>query len=136
MSKHFQIIFFCLNNLFLILSINVHFNSGPKWLKKSLQFLYIFSLHRYLYKYLDFFSSYLAGENDWWAEDDSDFDINSEDSEEEEDNRLCNTVMLMGPSGVGKTTTVYALAQEIGFKVSVLNFILICIPSIKLTATI
>ena len=98
--------------------------------------LYIFSLHRYLYKYLDFFSSYLAGENDWWAEDDSDFDINSEDSEEEEDNRLCNTVMLMGPSGVGKTTTVYALAQEIGFKVSVLNFILICIPSIKLTATI
>lgn len=32
---------------------------------------------------------------------------------------LCNTVLIIGPSGVGKTAAVYACAQELGFKVSV-----------------
>ncbi|XP_052071004.1 ATPase family AAA domain-containing protein 5-like isoform X2 [Mytilus californianus] len=59
-------------------------------------------------------------EDDWWADDDSDFNVDSEGSEEEED-KLCNTVMLMGPTGIGKSTTVYALAQEIGFKVFEVN---------------
>lgn len=31
---------------------------------------------------------------------------------------LCNTMFLSGPSGIGKTAAVYALAQELGFKVS------------------
>ncbi|CAG2239315.1 unnamed protein product [Mytilus edulis] len=59
-------------------------------------------------------------EDDWWADDDSDFNVDSEGTEDEED-KLCNTVMLMGPTGVGKSTTVYALAQEIGFKVFEVN---------------
>ena len=53
--------------------------------------------------------------NEWWADDASDFDMSSDDSEDEDS--LCNTVMLTGPSGVGKTASVYALAQELGFKV-------------------
>ena len=47
-----------------------------------------------------------------WS-DDSDFT----DSEEEDD-RLCNTMLVTGPHGVGKTASVYALAQEMGYKVS------------------
>ncbi|KAM4584652.1 ATPase family AAA domain-containing protein 5b isoform 2-T2 [Odontesthes bonariensis] len=34
---------------------------------------------------------------------------------------LCNTVLITGPSGVGKTATVYACAQELGFKVFEVN---------------
>lgn len=30
---------------------------------------------------------------------------------------LCNTMLLTGPPGVGKTASVYACAQELGFKV-------------------
>lgn len=36
----------------------------------------------------------------------------------DEENRLCNTVLITGPTGVGKTAAVYACAQELGFKVS------------------
>lgn len=36
---------------------------------------------------------------------------------EEED--LCSTMLITGPPGVGKTASVYACAQELGFKVSV-----------------
>lgn len=32
---------------------------------------------------------------------------------------LCNTVLITGPTGVGKTAAVYACAQELGFKVRV-----------------
>ena len=39
-------------------------------------------------------------------------------SDDEEENRLCNTVLITGPTGVGKTAAVYACAQELGFKVS------------------
>lgn len=55
-------------------------------------------------------------EEEWWTDDASDFDMDSDSDEEE---RLCNTAMLTGPLGVGKTATVYALAQELGFKVCI-----------------
>ena len=59
--------------------------------------------------------------DDWWTSDESDFDLsNSEDSsEDEDDSYLCNTMLLTGPHGVGKTSTVYALAQELGYKVCI-----------------
>ena len=38
-------------------------------------------------------------------------------SDDEEETRLCNTVLITGPTGVGKTAAVYACAQELGFKV-------------------
>ena len=59
---------------------------------------------------------------DIWGEDDSDFDLNScssdsDLSEYEDNDRLCNTMLLVGPHGVGKTATVSALATELGYKV-------------------
>lgn len=32
---------------------------------------------------------------------------------------LCNTMLITGPTGVGKTASVYACAQELGFKVQI-----------------
>lgn len=46
---------------------------------------------------------------------DSDWDCGEEDSQDGED--MCNTVLITGPTGVGKTAAVYACAQELGFKV-------------------
>ncbi|XP_067859953.1 ATPase family AAA domain-containing protein 5 isoform X2 [Heptranchias perlo] len=51
------------------------------------------------------------------AWDNSDF--NMESSEDED--FLCNTVLITGPPGVGKTAAVYACAQELGFKVFEVN---------------
>uniref|UniRef100_A0A8B9Y420 ATPase family AAA domain containing 5 n=1 Tax=Bos mutus grunniens TaxID=30521 RepID=A0A8B9Y420_BOSMU len=34
---------------------------------------------------------------------------------------LCNTVLITGPTGVGKTAAVYACAQELGFKIFEVN---------------
>lgn len=34
---------------------------------------------------------------------------------------LCNTMLITGPPGVGKTAAVYACAQELGFKVFEVN---------------
>lgn len=51
---------------------------------------------------------------------DSDWDCGEEDSPNAED-RLCNTVLITGPTGVGKTAAVYACAQELGFKVFEVN---------------
>ncbi|XP_075417484.1 ATPase family AAA domain-containing protein 5 isoform X2 [Tenrec ecaudatus] len=42
-------------------------------------------------------------------------------SSDEEESRLCNTVLLTGPPGVGKTASVYACAQELGFKIFEVN---------------
>ncbi|KAM8945735.1 ATPase family AAA domain-containing protein 5 [Pelodytes ibericus] len=53
--------------------------------------------------------------NDTW--DQNDF-IDSSDSDEES---LCNTVLITGPPGVGKTAAVYACAHELGFKVFEVN---------------
>ncbi|KAK3608231.1 hypothetical protein CHS0354_007245 [Potamilus streckersoni] len=52
--------------------------------------------------------------------DDSDFDFDSDDSEGEDDS-LCNTMLITGPHGIGKTASVYALAHELGFKVFEVN---------------
>lgn len=47
---------------------------------------------------------------------DSDWDCGEDDSQDGED-MLCNTMLITGPTGVGKTAAVYACAQELGFKV-------------------
>ncbi|XP_051988543.1 ATPase family AAA domain-containing protein 5 [Xyrauchen texanus] len=40
---------------------------------------------------------------------------------EDMEDLLCNTLLIMGPTGVGKTAAVYACAQELGFKVFEVN---------------
>ncbi|XP_035156755.1 ATPase family AAA domain-containing protein 5 isoform X2 [Callithrix jacchus] len=42
-------------------------------------------------------------------------------SDDEEESRLCSTVLISGPTGVGKTAAVYACAQELGFKIFEVN---------------
>lgn len=51
---------------------------------------------------------------------DSEWDCGEEDHPDAED-ALCNTVLITGPTGVGKTAAVYACAQELGFKVFEVN---------------
>ncbi|KAM6297570.1 ATPase family AAA domain-containing protein 5 [Aegotheles albertisi] len=51
--------------------------------------------------------------------DNLDFKDNKSDIEEE--TSLCNTVLITGPPGVGKTAAVYACAQELGFKIFEVN---------------
>ncbi|XP_065503993.1 ATPase family AAA domain-containing protein 5 [Caloenas nicobarica] len=51
--------------------------------------------------------------------DSLDFKDNKSDVEEE--SSLCNTVLITGPPGVGKTAAVYACAQELGFKIFEVN---------------
>ncbi|XP_034395396.1 ATPase family AAA domain-containing protein 5 isoform X2 [Cyclopterus lumpus] len=53
-------------------------------------------------------------------EEDSDWDCGEEDSQDGED-MLCNTMLITGPTGIGKTAAVYACAQELGFKVFEVN---------------
>ncbi|MGH0148776.1 UNVERIFIED_CONTAM: hypothetical protein FKN15_014335 [Acipenser sinensis] len=53
------------------------------------------------------------------AWDDDDF--KDDQSEDELEDLLCNTVLITGPPGVGKTAAVYACAQELGFKVFEVN---------------
>ncbi|XP_028842531.1 ATPase family AAA domain-containing protein 5 isoform X2 [Denticeps clupeoides] len=40
---------------------------------------------------------------------------------EEMEDLLCNTLLITGPTGIGKTATVYACAHELGFKVFEVN---------------
>ncbi|KAM8846012.1 ATPase family AAA domain-containing protein 5 [Spinachia spinachia] len=54
------------------------------------------------------------------ASNDSDWDGMDEDSQDGED-MLCNTMLITGPTGIGKTAAVYACAQELGFKVFEVN---------------
>ncbi|KAM7333924.1 hypothetical protein ACRRTK_007244 [Alexandromys fortis] len=54
------------------------------------------------------------GKQDSW---DTDFKGSSDD----EECHLCNTVLITGPTGVGKTAAVYACAQELGFKIFEVN---------------
>ncbi|GAB1606977.1 hypothetical protein Ahia01_000980400, partial [Argonauta hians] len=53
-----------------------------------------------------------------WKDDDSDFAVSPSDSEEDS---LCNTKLLTGPPGAGKTAAVYALAAELGYQVFEMN---------------
>ncbi|XP_004454937.1 ATPase family AAA domain-containing protein 5 [Dasypus novemcinctus] len=62
----------------------------------------------------------LKGKRDEKQEDLSD-SIDFKGSSDEEENRLCNTVLITGPTGVGKTAAVYACAQELGFKIFEVN---------------
>ncbi|XP_074119730.1 ATPase family AAA domain-containing protein 5 isoform X2 [Sminthopsis crassicaudata] len=55
-------------------------------------------------------------------EQDLSFSMDFKDtSDDEEENSLCNTVLITGPPGVGKTAAVYACAQELGFKIFEVN---------------
>ncbi|CAH2277691.1 ATPase family AAA domain-containing 5 [Pelobates cultripes] len=54
--------------------------------------------------------------NDTWGQ--SDF---TDNSDSDDDESLCNTMLICGPPGVGKTAAVYACAQELGFKVFEVN---------------
>ncbi|XP_054077871.1 ATPase family AAA domain-containing protein 5 isoform X2 [Rissa tridactyla] len=49
------------------------------------------------------------------------FDFKDNKSDMEEETSLCNTVLITGPPGVGKTAAVYACAQELGFKIFEVN---------------
>nr|XP_019939908.1 PREDICTED: ATPase family AAA domain-containing protein 5-like isoform X2 [Paralichthys olivaceus] len=42
-------------------------------------------------------------------------------AEDDREDPLCNTMLVTGPPGVGKTASVYACAQELGFKVFEVN---------------
>ncbi|AWP05813.1 putative ATPase family AAA domain-containing protein 5 isoform 2 [Scophthalmus maximus] len=42
-------------------------------------------------------------------------------AEDDREDPLCNTTLITGPPGVGKTAAVYACAQELGFKVFEVN---------------
>ncbi|XP_039108055.1 ATPase family AAA domain-containing protein 5 isoform X2 [Hyaena hyaena] len=62
----------------------------------------------------------LKGKKDEKLEDLSD-SIDYKGSSDDEENCLCNTVLITGPTGVGKTAAVYACAQELGFKIFEVN---------------
>ncbi|XP_041735105.2 ATPase family AAA domain-containing protein 5 [Coregonus clupeaformis] len=55
-------------------------------------------------------------------EDDSNDSWDTEDGDSQEgEDFMCNTLLITGPTGVGKTAAVYACAQELGFKVFEVN---------------
>ena len=60
----------------------------------------------------------------WYDDDDSDDFYSSDDSGSEncfDEENVCNTMLLTGLSGCGKTAAVYACAEELGFKVILLT---------------
>ncbi|XP_078490767.1 uncharacterized protein LOC100176493 [Ciona intestinalis] len=52
--------------------------------------------------------------------DDEDFQL-SADEDWEEDNTLCNSYLITGPAGCGKTSALHVCAQQAGFKILELN---------------
>uniref|UniRef100_A0A8D1I6N0 ATPase family AAA domain-containing protein 5 n=1 Tax=Sus scrofa TaxID=9823 RepID=A0A8D1I6N0_PIG len=63
----------------------------------------------------------LKGKRDEKQEDPLDSIDFKGSSDDEEETRLCNTVLITGPTGMGKTAAVYACAQELGFKIFEVN---------------
>ncbi|XP_044278020.1 ATPase family AAA domain-containing protein 5 isoform X2 [Varanus komodoensis] len=64
----------------------------------------------------------LTGEKSSSQQEFSDsLDFKDDKSDSEEEAVLCNTMLLVGPPGIGKTAAVYACAQELGFKVFEVN---------------
>ncbi|XP_029413767.1 ATPase family AAA domain-containing protein 5 isoform X2 [Nannospalax galili] len=63
----------------------------------------------------------LKGKRDEKQEDLSDTIDFKGSSDDEGESHLCNTVLITGPTGVGKTAAVYACAQELGFKIFEVN---------------
>eukprot|EP00063_Salmo_salar_P011472 XP_013986307.1 PREDICTED: ATPase family AAA domain-containing protein 5-like isoform X2 [Salmo salar] len=59
-----------------------------------------------------------ANSNDSWDCGDFQGEARVEEDGEED---LCSTMLITGPPGVGKTASVYACAQELGFKVFEVN---------------
>ncbi|KAK6300494.1 hypothetical protein J4Q44_G00285920 [Coregonus suidteri] len=59
-----------------------------------------------------------ANSNDSWDCGDFQGEAGVEENGEED---LCSTMLITGPPGVGKTASVYACAQELGFKVFEMN---------------
>ncbi|XP_013411401.1 ATPase family AAA domain-containing protein 5 isoform X2 [Lingula anatina] len=61
------------------------------------------------------------GSQDWWTDDESDFAVSDTAESDYEEENYCNTMLIQGPQGVGKTATVHALARELGYKVFEVN---------------
>ena len=51
---------------------------------------------------------------------DYDFEDDEFSSDSSDDDCLCNTMLITGPHSSGKTCIIYALAQELGYKVCLL----------------
>ncbi|XP_046437052.1 uncharacterized protein LOC124188452 [Daphnia pulex] len=60
-------------------------------------------------------------ESDCTDSEDAVVDEKSNSSWNPEEEELCNCVLLVGPAGCGKTATVYALAEELGYNVLEVN---------------
>ena len=57
---------------------------------------------------------------EWWdADSDSDFQVSDDasDDSDSEGGSLSTAMFITGPTGVGKTSMVYACAEELGYKV-------------------
>jgi len=51
------------------------------------------------------------------SEEDFEGSLGSGGESDIDDNNLCSALVLCGPHGIGKTSMVYAVAKELGFKV-------------------
>ncbi|XP_046854959.1 uncharacterized protein LOC124447992 [Xenia sp. Carnegie-2017] len=56
-----------------------------------------------------------------WSDSDSDFYSSNDQNDAFDTKQICNSMLLSGPFGCGKTSSVYACAEELGFKVIEVN---------------
>ncbi|XP_008112592.2 ATPase family AAA domain-containing protein 5 [Anolis carolinensis] len=82
-------------------------------------------LHRWLCEWkrrVDWEENRTQKEEDGTHQESSDIvDFQDDRSDSEDEAVLCNTMLLIGPPGIGKTAAVYACAQELGFKIFEVN---------------